>query len=332
MAGEQKVTSGNEPIVPLDDIPVDDMLNLYLKEMVRTPLLSAEEEVELAKAMEKGIEARQKLERGDVGESREELELLVEQGMKARDRLIRANTRLVVSVASSYRHKGLSFLDLIQEGNMGLIKAVEKFDYHRGYKFSTYAMWWIRQAIGRAIDLQVRTIRLPEHISAQVRKLHETARQIEGRIGRTPTEEEIGERMGVSAKRVRWLLKMSQMPLSLDMPMGEGDQFYDLASIIPDEEAASVPDIVDQQLLHEQIEELLRTLSPREERILQMRFGFTDGNPLSLKEVGDKFGVTRERIRQIEVNALNRLRSYCRSSRLRAFFTDIIDDEEEGRG
>ncbi len=304
----------------LSEISSDDTISLYLKEMARVPLLTAEEEVSLSKALEQGLEAQKRLDRNhDLDEdARDELERLVVRGENARAHLIKANTRLVVSIAKRYLGQGVPFLDLIQEGNLGLIKAVEKFDYHRGHRFSTYATWWIRQSITRALADQGRVIRLPVHLSDRIRKVYQVAQQLEQDWGRQPTPEEIAEELSLPAAKVQWMLKVSQRPLSLEKPVGE-EEDSELGSFIPDDETPTPPDTVYQRLLQERLDDVLTTLTPREARILRMRFGLQDGHSYTLEEVGRKFKLTRERIRQIEHEALDRLRHPSRARQLRDY-------------
>ncbi len=304
----------------LSEISSDDTISLYLKEMARVPLLTADEEVSLSRAYEQGQFAMQALEKGtDLTEDdKDRLAILVEEGEEARAHLIRANTRLVVSIAKRYLGQGVPFLDLIQEGNLGLIKAVEKFDYHRGHRFSTYATWWIRQAITRALADQGRVIRLPVHLSDRIRKVYQVAQQLEQDWGRQPTPEEIAEELQLSPQKVQWMLKVSQRPLSLEKPVGE-EEDSELGSFIPDDETPSPTDAAYHDLLHDKLEEILSTLTPREARILRLRFGLQDGRSYTLEEVGRKFGLTRERIRQIEHEALDRLRHPSRARQLRDY-------------
>ncbi|MCD6290334.1 MAG: RNA polymerase sigma factor RpoD [Anaerolineae bacterium] len=308
-----------EEEVSLDDIEVDDSVSLYLKEISRVPLLTAEEEVSLAKRMEKGRAAQHRLAQGvhDPVE-REKLLAQVRDGEAAQQHMIEANSRLVVSIAKKYMGRGVPFLDLIQEGNIGLIRAVNKFDYHRGYKFSTYATWWIRQAVTRAIADQGRTIRVPVHMYEQINRVHRTSRDLAQKLGRDPTVEEIARELDVPSERVEQVFKVSQHPLSLETPVGEEEDSY-LADFIEDLSSASPTDEASQRILRDVLNEILESLSPREVRILQMRFGLVDGCTHTLEEVGRKFGVTRERIRQIEAHALNRLRHPSRSRRLRDY-------------
>ena len=305
----------------LSGVASDDTVGLYLKEMARVPLLSTEEEVELAKRLEAGNMARAELAMlGDeVDEARRrELEAIAEDGKEARDHLIKANTRLVVSIAKKYMGRGVHFLDLIQEGNLGLMKAVEKFDYTRGYRFSTYATWWIRQTITRAIADQGRTIRVPVHMSDRIRKLYKTARELEQENGRKPTPEEIAARMGLEPRKVQWMLRVSWRPMSLEHPVGE-EEDSELGSFIEDETTPTPTQSAYQNLLREKVEEVLSTLTAREARILRLRFGLQNGRSYTLEEVGHKFGLTRERIRQIEGKALRRLRHPRRSRQLKDF-------------
>ena len=305
----------------LSGVASDDTVGLYLKEMARVPLLTTEEEVDLAKRLEAGNAARAELARlGSSldGEARRALESVVEDGKAARDHLIKANTRLVVSIAKKYMGRGVHFLDLIQEGNLGLMKAVEKFDYTRGYRFSTYATWWIRQTITRAIADQGRTIRVPVHMSDRIRRLYKTARQLEQENGRKPTPEEIAVRMNLEPRKVQWMLKVSWRPMSLERPVGE-EEDSELGSFIEDLTTPTPTQSAYQNLLREKVEEVLGTLTAREARILRLRFGLQNGRSYTLEEVGQKFGLTRERIRQIEGKALRRLRHPRRSRQLRDF-------------
>ena len=303
----------------LSGISSDDTVGLYLKEMARVPLLSTEEEVCLAKTLELGRAAQIDLKNnGSDPEHREGLLCVVRQGLAARDHLIKANTRLVVSIAKKYMGRGVPFLDLIQEGNLGLMKAVEKFDYTRGYRFSTYATWWIRQTITRSIADQGRTIRVPVHMSDRIRRLYNTARELEQENGRRPTPEEIAAEMDIEPRKVQWMLRVSWQPLSLERPVGE-DADSELVSFIEDESSPLPNQSAYQTLLGDKVEEMLSTLSPREARILRLRFGLVNGRSYTLEEVGQKFGLTRERIRQIEGKALRRLRHPCRSRELRDY-------------
>ena len=296
-----------------------DLVRIYLREIGRVPLLTAEGEVELAKAIEAGLFAEEKLGGGFpmLGAVYGDLELLVGEGVKAKQRLIEANLRLVVSIAKRYIGRGLVFLDLIQEGNLGLIRAVEKFDYTRGYKFSTYATWWIRQAITRAIADQARTIRVPVHMVETINKLSRVQRQLHQELGREATADEIAAEMGLETERVAEIQRIAQEPVSLQSPIGEeesdlGDFIEDADAVVPIEAAAFI-------MLQNQLERVLDQLAEREQRIIQLRFGLTDGHPRTLEEVGREFGVTRERIRQIESKTLAKLRHPSRAQMLREY-------------
>ncbi|MFZ5918022.1 MAG: RNA polymerase sigma factor RpoD [Chloroflexota bacterium] len=322
---ETRTGEGEDDAEEIDDlfdlsgISSDDTVGLYLKEMARVPLLSTEEEVRLAKLLERGNKAHRQIKRdGQHPQERESLEKTIEEGRIARDHLIEANTRLVVSIAKKYMGRGVPFLDLIQEGNLGLMKAVEKFDYRRGYRFSTYATWWIRQTITRAIADQGRTIRVPVHMSDRIRRLYKTARQLEQEHGRKPTPEEIADEMEMEPRKVQWMLKVSWRPLSLEQPVGE-EEDSELGSFIEDDSTPTPSQSAYDHLLREKVEEVLSTLTPREARILRLRFGLQNGRSYTLEEVGQKFGLTRERIRQIEGKALRRLRHPRRSRQLRDY-------------
>ncbi|MBP5530179.1 MAG: RNA polymerase sigma factor RpoD [Lachnospiraceae bacterium] len=305
-------------------IDTDDPVRMYLKEIGKVPLLSADEEIEFAKKMEVGEEAKRKLqEKGENISDRERksLEKKIAEGETSKKKLSEANLRLVVSIAKRYVGRGLLFLDLIQEGNLGLIKAVEKFDYSKGYKFSTYATWWIRQAITRAIADQARTIRIPVHMVETINKLIRVSRQLLQEYGREPTPEEIADYMKMDVARVREILKISQEPVSLETPIGEEEDSH-LGDFIPDENVPIPVEAATQTLLKEQLDEVLGTLTEREERVLRLRFGFDDGKARTLEEVGKEFNVTRERIRQIEAKALRKLRQRSRSGKLRDYIED----------
>jgi RNA polymerase primary sigma factor len=303
----------------LSEIPADDAVGLYFREAADVPLLSAEQEQDLAHRMCEGRDAKRRLEKDglDPGKRRQ-LERIIEETRPAREHLIVANTRLVINVAKRYRGRGLSFLDLIQEGNLGLIRALEKYDPGRGYRLSTYATWWIRQAITRAVADQGRTIRIPVHMSGKISRLYKTSRRLEQEYDRKPTPEEIAKELGLKPQRVRWMLKISRYPLSLERPVGQ-EQNEELGAFIEDESTPEPPESAHRRLLRDQLEKVLATLTAREARILRLRFGLQDGRCYTLEEVGRKFGLTRERIRQIEHKALRRLRHPRRSRRLRGF-------------
>ncbi len=309
--------------VDLGGIEADDTISLYFKEMAHEPLLTYDAEVRLAKELERGRKAERQLSgNGHWSSERGRLLQEVRVGEAARRQLIRANTRLVVSIAKKYRGHGVSFLDLIQEGNLGLMKAVEKFDYRRGNRFSTYATWWIRQSITRALPAQGRTIRIPIQMSARIRGLYKTSQLMEQELGRRPTPEEIAEEMELEPRKVRLMLQASYQPLSLEKPVGE-EEDSELGDFIEDELIDSPADAVGQGLLAERLEQVLDTLTPREARILRLRFGLQDGHSYTLKEVGEKFGLTRERIRQIQNEALRRLRHPRRSRLLRDYLSEL---------
>lgn len=307
-----------EETFDLSSISSDDTVGLYLKEMARVPLLTTEEEVCLAKRLEAGLSAQCELDSGKPFDAEYVASLInvITDGKEARDHLIKANTRLVVSIAKRYMGRGVPFLDLIQEGNLGLMKAVEKFDFRRGFRFSTYATWWIRQTITRAIADQGRTIRVPVHMSDRIRHLYKTARQLEQENGRKPTPEEIAEKMDLEPRKVQWMLKVSWRPLSLERPVGE-EEDSELGAFIEDDSTPTPTQSAYQNLLREKVEEVLSTLTPREARILRLRFGLQNGRQYTLEEVGQKFGLTRERIRQIEVKSLQKLRRSENAERLR---------------
>ncbi len=303
----------------LSEMPTDDPLTLYLREMGRVPLLTPEHEMALARQLAEGRQARRRLRSApNNGDEIGQLMDLSRAGEAAREHLIRANTRLVVSVAKRYMGQGVPFADLIQEGNLGLMRAVDKFEPERGHKLSTYATWWIRQAITRALADQGRTIRLPVHMGDRIRQLYRTARQLEQKLGRPATPEEIAESMELDPLQVRWMLRISRHPVSLEQPVGEEEEST-LGNFIEDEDSPAPPEIAGNSLLREKLEELLETLTPREARILRLRYGLDNGRTYTLEEVGNKFGLTRERIRQIEAEALNRLRHPSRARQLRDY-------------
>ena len=293
MEEEEEVTADPMDLSVPDGISLADPIRMYLKEIGKIPLLSTEEEIELAKRMEKGDE-------------------------EARKKLAEANLRLVVSIAKRYAGRGMQFLDLIQEGNLGLIKAVEKFDYRKGYKFSTYATWWIRQAITRAIADQARTIRIPVHMVETINRLIRTSRQMVQELGREPTPEELAKKLDMPVERVREIKKISQDPVSLETPIGEEEDSH-LGDFIQDDNVTVPQDAATYTLLHEQLMEVLTTLTEREQKVLRLRFGLDDGRPRTLEEVGRVFHVTRERIRQIEAKALRKLRHPSRSKKLKDY-------------
>jgi RNA polymerase primary sigma factor len=298
-----------------------DLVRIYLREIGKVPLLTAHDEVELAKAIEAGLFAQEMLHGGckvvGAGANGAELAMIADQGDRARQRLIEANLRLVVSIAKRYIGRGLVFLDLIQEGNLGLIRAVEKFDYTKGYKFSTYATWWIRQAITRAIADQARTIRVPVHMVETINKMARIQRQLHQDLGREPVPAEVAAEMGIPADRVAEIQRIAQEPVSLQAPIGEEDS--DLGDFIEDADAVVPMEAAAFMMLQDQLEQVLDTLTPREQRIIQLRFGLIDGHPRTLEEVGRDFGVTRERIRQIESKTLVKLRHPGRAAMLREY-------------
>ena len=301
--------------------PTNDPVRMYLKEIGRVALLTAQEEVELAQRIEAGVQAEDRFSSTATKyspEEREHLRWIIFDGQRAKRHLVEANLRLVVSIAKRYVGRGMAFLDLIQEGNLGLIRAVEKFDYMKGFKFSTYATWWIRQAITRAIADQARTIRIPVHMVETINKLVRIQRQLLQDLGREPTADEIAEQMEMSPEKVREIQKISQEPVSLETPVGEEDDSA-LGDFIEDSEAVVPLERASFRLLQEQLESVLHTLSEREKEVIRLRFGLVDGQPRTLEDVGKKFGVTRERIRQIESKTLSKLRHPSRSQKLRDY-------------
>ncbi|MFL7891382.1 MAG: RNA polymerase sigma factor RpoD/SigA [Anaerolineales bacterium] len=312
------------PIGPqknLELIGSDDTVGLYLKEMAHIPLLTQREEIDLAKRIERASEARKLLTQQDKSikrAERRELENQVRDGYLAREHLIKANTRLVVSIAKKYLGNGVPFLDLIQEGNLGLMRAVEKFEYRRGFRFSTYATWWIRQTITRAIADQGRTIRVPVYMTDRIRKMYRTIYKLEQELGYPPSEEELADEMDLDPKKIKWMLRVSWTPVSLESPIGD-DEDSEFGMFVEDKGSPSPAQAVYQEMLRERINEVLSSLSPREARIIRLRFGLDCEKPYTLEEVGQKFGLTRERIRQIEGKALRRLRNPRQARLLREY-------------
>ncbi len=299
-------------------IAIDDPIGIYLKKIGQVSLLDAEQEVELAKRMEAGKKAQQKLKRVRKPEKRRHYQKVMDDGIRAREHLVRANSRLVISVAKKYIGRGVPFLDLIQEGNIGLIRAANKFDYKRGHKFSTYATWWIRQAVTRAIADQSRTIRVPVHMGDQINKLLRISHKLTQRLGRDPTPAEMAEELDIPVDKVEHMLDVARRPLSLEMPTDD-EQDSTLGDFVEDQESPAPPDEVSATMLKDLLMEILDDLPPREVKILQMRYGLLDGETYTLQEVGKKMGVTRERVRQIEAQALSRLRHPAHARRLRDF-------------
>ena len=303
----------------LQVIGTDDLIGLYMQQAASHELLTAEEEIELVQHIEQGHLARQELSRGKVSsQRRNELRGLIEAGWRAREYLIGANTRLVISIVKKHTGRGLPFLDLIQEGNIGLIRALKKYDYRRGYKFSTYATWWIRQAVTRAVADQSRTIRVPVHMSDQIARMFKAQHQLTQELQRKPNTEELAEALDVSSAKVKALLRTARFPLSLEQPISnEGDT--QLGDLIENKETPHPDHVATINLLKEHMEEILLLLPPREAKVLELRYGLSDGHSYSLREIGQKLGVTRERIRQIEASALQRLRKSLKVHKLRSF-------------
>ena len=319
---EDNLSDDYEPVIDMSRISSDDTVGLYLKEMARVPLLNSEEELDLAKRIELGRAARRDANKQTTLLTRRvDLESRVNDGLLAREHLIKANTRLVVSIAKRYIGRGVPFLDLIQEGNLGLMKAVEKYEYQRGFRFSTYATWWIRQTISRSIADQGRTIRVPVHMVDRIRQLYRTTHEMEQKLGRTPTNEELAESIGVKADKVDWMLRVSWLPLSLESPINDEDEESELGQFVEDQVTPSPVQSTYTNLLREKIQAVLDSLPPREARILRLRFGLENGRAYTLEEVGVKFGLTRERIRQIESKALRRLRHPRRARQLKDYLS-----------
>ena len=307
--------------VELEQVQSDDTVGLYLKEMSRVPLLTLDEEQFLAKRIEAGRAAKIELAKSENDFSvdrKDQIRVLIKDGEQAWEHLIKANTRLVVSVAKRYMGRGVPFLDLIQEGNLGLMKAVEKFDYTRGYRFSTYATWWIRQSITRSIADQGRTIRIPVHMIDRIRELYKVSHALEQKLGRKPVVEEIAKDMDLDVRKVQWMMRVSWIPLSLETPVGD-EEDSELGMFVEDEDTPSPMEATYKSMLRDKIDEVLNTLSPREARILRLRFGLESGRAYTLEEVGEKFGLTRERIRQIEGKALRQLRHPHKARQLKDF-------------
>jgi len=309
-----------DPNTLVDSFAIDDPVRMYLKEIGKVALLTPEEEINLAQKMNAGALAQEQLDEAEdfPPEDLAQLKKLVKEGDRAKQKLAEANLRLVVSIAKRYVGRGMLFLDLIQEGNLGLIKAVEKFDYTKGYKFSTYATWWIRQAITRAIADQARTIRIPVHMVETINKVIRVSRQLLQELGHDPSPEEISEEMNMPVDKVREILKIAQEPVSLETPIGEEEDSH-LGDFVPDDSASEPSEAASFTLLKEQLVDVLGTLTPREEKVLKLRFGIEDGRTRTLEEVGKEFNVTRERIRQIEAKALRKLRPPSRSKKLKDF-------------
>ncbi len=307
----------------LEAIEADDTVGLYLKEIGRVALLTAPQEVDLAQRMERGRDAREEIQTTEkiAEKDRERLDFLVDDGMAAREHLINANSRLVISVAKKYIGRGVPFLDLIQEGNIGLIRAAKKFDWRRGHKFSTYATWWIRQAVTRAIADQGRTIRVPVHMGDQINRLLRASHQLTQELGRDPTVAELAEALMVTVRKAEQMIQVARRPISLETPTDDEEESV-LGDFIPDEDSPAPAEMVTSQMLREQLSDILDTLPPREVRILQLRYGLLDGETYTLEEVGRKLGVTRERVRQIEAQALSRLRLPAHARKLRDFLKE----------
>ncbi|MGH2541584.1 MAG: sigma-70 family RNA polymerase sigma factor [Ardenticatenaceae bacterium] len=313
-------SDAEQMLLDLTALSPDDTVGLYLMESCHHPLLTAQQEGELAASMEAGLSAQQVLATTPAGslEERARLEEAIRQGELSRARLIESNYRLVLSIAKKYEDRGLPLLDLVQEGNIGLMRAVDKFNYHLGYKFSTYATWWIRQAVTRAIADQSRTIRVPVHMTERITEMHRTSRRLVQELGREPTVPELAEMLRTTPEKVQSMMKIAQHPLSLETPVGE-NQDLNLGDFVEDDAALPPGETASQQMLQEELNLIFSSLDPREVQILQLRYGLKDGRSLTLEQVGKKYGLTRERIRQIEVQALRKLRHPSRSRRLRDY-------------
>jgi RNA polymerase primary sigma factor len=320
--GDQAPLTDMDPYAGMGHISSDDTISLYLREMSRVPLLDSTEERDLAIRIENGELAQIELSQLDGNATsiqKEELAKIIENGKEARAHLIKANTRLVVSIAKRYTNRGVPFLDLIQEGNLGLMKAVEKFDYTKGFRFSTYATWWIRQTITRAIADQGRTIRVPVHMVDRIRQMYKQIHELEQTLGRTPTIDELSKALQIDKQKVSWMLRVSWLPLSLESPINDDEDESELGHFVEDKETPTPIQTVYSKLLKEKVNDVLDTLPCREARILKLRFGLEDGKFYTLEEVGKKFGLTRERIRQLETKALRRLRQPQKSQQLRDY-------------
>ncbi len=316
------VDTDMDPTATFERVPSEDTISLYLREMSRVPLLTMEQEVSLAKRYEAGKAAREELIKLNGNCSRKkaaQLDMQVEDGLLAREHLIKANTRLVVSVAKRYNGRGVPFLDLIQEGNLGLMKGVEKYDYRKGFRFSTYATWWIRQTITRSIADQGRTIRVPVHMVDRIRLMYKRTHELEQKLGREPNTDELAESLEIPKQKLEWMMRVSWLPLSLETPINDDEDESELGNFIEDQDTPTPNQSVYSKLLSEKINEILDGLSFREARILRMRFGLENGRYYTLEEVGKKFGLTRERIRQIETKALRRLRHPRRVRQLKEY-------------
>ncbi len=306
----------------LDDQMVGDTIGVYLKEMAQYPLLTPRQEVQLARQIEAARKAQKEIEKTQpdrLAQVVRKHQKTLKTGKEARDTLIKSNTRLVVSIAKRYMGRGVPFIDLIQEGNIGLMKAVDKYDYKLGYRFSTYATWWIRQTITRAIADQARTIRLPVHMSDRIRQIYKARQELEQKLGRQPEQEEIASAIGISVKKLRWIFQVAQLPLSLESPINTDEEDSELGLFIEDRFSPTPMQIAHEKMLREKLEEVLDTLPPREARIIKLRYGLEDGHRYTLEEVGQKFGLTRERIRQIETKAMRRLRHPRRARKLKDY-------------